>query len=254
MNGRKLHVALHDVAPAHLARARRAEKLLASLGVEKATFLLVPDFHHEGRSDLSEPFAEWCRGPHPLEIEWALHGLWHVEENAPAGGTARERFDRAWMTGGEGECLALPAEEAERRLREGVRVYESILGAAPAHFVPPAWLWHEDLPVALAAAGIRSFEAHKGLCLVGPGGKGNSWLLAPVISWATRTLARRVGSLWVCPALAFLWSETTLLRVALHPFDFDWSSTQASIEKVLKAQLEAREQVSLAEALGPLLR
>ena len=253
MNERKLHVALHDVAPKHLARAKRAEKLLASLGVEKATFLAVPDFHHEGRSDLAEPFVEWCRGPHPFEIEWALHGYFHVEENAPAGGSARERFDRAWMTGGEGEFLALPAEEAETRLREGVRVYESIFGAAPAHFVPPAWLWHEDLPRALAAAGIRSFEAHKGLCAVGPEG-GQEWLLAPVISWATRTLARRIGSLYVCPALAFLWRETRLLRVALHPFDFDWSSTQASIEKVLKAQLEAREQVSLAEALDPLVR
>ena len=70
-DGRRVHVALHDVAPFHLDRVRRAEALMARAGVEKATFLLVPDFHHRGDSAKDERFVKWCRGPHPFEIEWA---------------------------------------------------------------------------------------------------------------------------------------------------------------------------------------
>ena len=250
-DGRRVHVALHDVAPFHLDRVRRAEALMARAGVEKATFLLVPDFHHRGDSAKDERFVKWCRGPHPFEIEWALHGLHHLEENAPEGGSMRERFDRAWMTGGEGEFLAATVEEADAKLKSGKETFRAVFGRDPSHFVPPAWLWREGLPKALAANGLRSFEAHRGICAVGPEGDA-VWLVAPVISWATRTLSRRLGSLVVCPALAALWRDVPLLRVALHPHDFDWSATAASVEKLLEKQLRLRAQTFVEEALADL--
>ena len=41
----KLLVSLHDVAPFHLERIRKAEALFARLGVPKVQYLFVPDFH-----------------------------------------------------------------------------------------------------------------------------------------------------------------------------------------------------------------
>jgi hypothetical protein len=49
----KLLVSLHDVTPFHLPRLQRAEALCAALGVDKISFLLIPDYHSLGRSYLS---------------------------------------------------------------------------------------------------------------------------------------------------------------------------------------------------------
>jgi len=66
-----------------------------------------------------------------------------------------------------------------------------------------------------------------------------------VITWATRTVTRRIGSRVVCPALATLWRTRPLIRVALHPHDFDYPATVANITQVLRALLRERELVSV---------
>lgn len=76
----KLLVSLHDVTPFHLPRLQKAEALCEALGVEKMSFLLIPDYHSLGRSDLSPDFVAWCRRDRAFDVEWFLHGYTHADE------------------------------------------------------------------------------------------------------------------------------------------------------------------------------
>ncbi|HEV7588395.1 MAG TPA: DUF2334 domain-containing protein, partial [Longimicrobium sp.] len=116
----ELLASLHDVAPVHLERLRRAEAVLHELGATRVTFLLVPDFHGRGRADLDDEFVAWCRAPRPFAVRWALHGYTHRDDAARgAGRTPLERWKARHLTGGEGEFLSRDAAELERRLERG---------------------------------------------------------------------------------------------------------------------------------------
>lgn len=231
-------LSLHDVAPVHRERVERAEVLFRELGVERVAYLLIPDYHGRGRSD--EPwFAAWCRRERPFEVEWLLHGYYHLEDARPeALGPLSARLQRRYATAGEGEFLALGEGEMRERLRRGREVFRRTLGAEPEGFVPPAWLHAPGLPGALAAEGFRFWESRRGVHELA-GGRAHE---APVITWATRTPLRKWTSIAGTPALGALWRRRPLLRLALHPFDFDHPETVASIRRVGAAVLGAREQ------------
>src|SRR4051794_36052709 len=143
----ELLASLHDVAPFHLERLRRAEAVLGELGATRVTYLLVPDFHRRGRADLDPGFLAWCRGPRPFAVRWALHGYTHRDE--PGAGVARtplERWKARHLTGGEGEFLSRDAAELEERLERGRAVFRAVVGSEPAGVVAPAWLQTPVLP------------------------------------------------------------------------------------------------------------
>ena len=101
----KLLVSLHDVAPFHLERIRKAEALFARLGVPKVQYLFVPDFHGKSPVEASPEFTAWCRGPHPYEVSWWLHGYYHLDradEAALSALSGADRLKRRFLTAGEG--------------------------------------------------------------------------------------------------------------------------------------------------------
>ena len=230
-------VSLHDVTPAHLPRLEHAERVLADAGVSRVAYLLVPDYH--GRHPISRDtnFAAWCARRRPFEIDWVLHGHQHLEVPlfVPAHPDPLAWIKRALLTGGEGEFLGLAAADLRARLTWGVAAAETI-GITTQSFVAPAWLFNDALVPALAVAGFRYTENHWQVIDVGSGRSRQ----CPVITWATRTRARRLGSLVVCPLLLRLWRRVPSIRIALHPHDFDHPKTVASITHVLTAALAAR--------------
>ena len=62
-----------------------------------------------------------------------------------------------------------------------------------------------------------------------------------MITWATRTAIRKHGSVAFAPLLSRLWSRQPLLRMAIHPFDFDHPNVVASIRALLTSLLSVRE-------------
>lgn len=232
----ELLASLHDVAPVHLERLRRAEAVLHELGVTRATCLLVPDFHGRGPADRDEAFVAWCRGPHPFSVRWALHGYTHRDDLGGAR-TPVERWKARHLTGGEGEFLSRNAAELAGRLERGRAVFRGVLGAEPAGFVAPAWLHTGALPPLLRRAGFTWMEDRGAVLGLASGRR----VPAPVITWATRTPLRRATSAWGTPLLLRLHRARPLLRLAVHPFDFDHPRTVASIRRVWRRAL----------ALGP---
>jgi len=240
-----LLLSVHDVTPFHAERLGRIESFLASRSIARVTYLLVPDFH--GRFDAaSDPeFVRWCRRPRPYEVEWAQHGHLHLEEAPPAAIRVGlvDRLRRRWMTAGEGEFLALRGEALRERLEVGRRICLGCLGHAPHLFVAPAWLFNEELIPALAGAGFAYTEDHRAVIDV----RNARRVAAPVVTWATRTRVRRVGSRAVAPILSRRWSGEPLLRVAIHPYDFDHPDTVRSIDAVLRSTLAAREPITCSQ-------
>jgi predicted deacetylase len=235
-----LLVALHDVTPAHAARLARAEQLLSALGVTSVAYLYIPDYH--GRGIPGAAFAAWCRAARPYRTEWFLHGYFHEEQ--PGDRKARapslaHGFARRFLTDGEGEFVSLRGSALQKRLEAGMQSMARIVGCPPSGFVAPAWLYNEELIPVLQRLGIRFTESHFHVFdLQAP-----EALPSPVISWASRTRGRRVSSRVSASLLRRLWARRPLLRVALHPFDFDHPRVVDSIARTIDALRETRRVV-----------
>ncbi len=241
---RKLLVAVHDVTPVHAARLERAEALLRALAIEDVTYLFVPRFHGVPSED-DAAFIRWCKAPRPCRVQWMLHGYWHQEQGADKGTSPGAWWKRRLLTGGEGEFLALHGDDLHDRLTQGRDVFRRCLDADPIGFVPPAWLSHPDLHATLREHGFHYTEDHHRLYHL----QADRSRRAPVITWATRTRTRRLGSRIVCPALREVWRSQDVLRVALHPYDFDYPATANNIAFLLRTLLREREVVGHSDAL-----
>jgi predicted deacetylase len=251
---RKLLVSLHDVTPVHAARLARAEALLRSLPIDDVTYLFVPRFHGVPAED-DAAFVRWCQAPRPFRIQWMLHGYLHQEQLADANGetnhaTNGTRARGAWwkrrlLTGGEGEFLALHGDALHERLAQGRDVFRRCLDADPTGFVPPAWLAHPELRPTLRQLGFSYTEDHHRVYQL----QADRSRRSPVITWATRTRTRRVGSRVVCPLMRELWRSQPVLRVALHPHDFDYPATAASVASLLRALAHDRDAIACSDAL-----
>jgi predicted deacetylase len=226
----KILVSLHDVSPRHAQACREILAFLKERGIPPVALLVVPDFHGEWPLDAHPGFVQEIRTWAGLGHELVLHGYFHreIETTAPQGHGLRTWFARKVMTGGEGEFLALNRTAVEARLDQGLALWDRLDLPRPTGFIPPAWLHNEHLDPALAERGIRWTENHAGIRV--PGGRA---IESPVISWASRDVVRRQGSRIVCPTLARMWHKRDLVRVAIHPHDFDWPQLKASIEGVL---------------------
>lgn len=234
----KLLVSLHDVTPIHLQRLGRAEELCRDLGIEKISYLLIPDYHGTGASDENPDFVAWCQRKRDFDVEWMLHGYRHLDDEAAKVTLSfTDRLRRRFLTGREGEFIALEAAAQRKRIADGLAVFHRCTRREPAGFVAPAWLFNDFLLPILRDQGIRYTEDHRHVFSVLTEEK----LRSPVITWATRTTLRKHGSIVAAPVLAHLWHREDVVRVAMHPFDFDHPETVASIRGVLSALLASRE-------------
>ena len=236
----KLIVSLHDVTPAHRDRLERAERFLAAWGISQATYLLVPDFHGIAVADGSEHFVDWCRASRPFAVQWFLHGYFHSERVDPPPRARLDLIGRVvarLLSDHEAEFGALRGVQLLERLHAGIRVFEGCLGTRPTGFVAPAWLADDELIPALTTLGFSFTENHRRVFQLQTG-----WSRAvPVITWATRTVVRRYGSLAVSALQRRIWARQPVVRIALHPHDFDHAVTVASIARTVEAFQRHRE-------------
>ena len=241
-----LLVSLHDVTPAHAARLARAEQLLSALGVGEVAYFYVPDFHGIAPAHDDPAFGAWCRAPRPFRVRWFLHGYYHqerTEERARSRPTLVASFKRTFLTNGEAEFLSIGGRDLHDRLREGIASLWGTVGCAPEGFVAPAWLYNDDLIPALERFGVRFTESHCHLFDLRA-----RWVVAaPVITWASRSAAHRTCSRLVAAVERRLWAHTPLVRVAMHPADFDHPRIVDSIARTIDALRRNRRIVGYAE-------
>ena len=238
MQQRIILLSLHDVTPRHAARLARAETLFRDLGVAHVTYLIVPRYHRGWPIDEDAEFSRWCAAPRPFAVRWCLHGYHHEETNTRGFSRPSPRacLKRRFLTAGEGEFLSLSAAAIGDRIDRGRRAFKSCLNQDPTGFVAPAWLFNRTLMPALAEQGFawtedhwRIYDLHR-----------HTTIDAPVITWASRTRTRRWGSIWLAPRVLQHWHDKPILRIAIHPCDFDHRSLVEAITHTITTALRDR--------------
>lgn len=247
MSARTVLVSLHDASPRHATAVEGILGFLAELGIPPVPLLVVPDFHGAWPLEDHPGFAGRLRAWHDIGHELVLHGYWHQERSEDiAGSRIGDSLKRRFLTGGEGEFLALDAPAARRRIEMGLDMWNRCgLPDRPRGFIPPAWLHAPDLDLALWALGFTWTENHVGTRL-----SDGRALANPVISWASRDPLRRLGSRVVCPFLERIWRSRPVVRIALHPHDFDHPALVRSISQVLRRCADNSSWGDLSRLVG----
>jgi predicted deacetylase len=198
---RSIAVAIHDVEPATFERCALIRDWLADHGIDRATLLVIPapDLHpfFQRRPDL----AAWLLDCRDRGDAVAQHGFQHP----PAAGPLRR-----------GEFARLDADATRASLEAGRRVL-ALAGIAPRGFVAPAYAYTPALRRELSTG----FDWWATLLrLVGR----ERAALSPALPLRRSPLAVR--------AAAF--ASGRVLRLDLHPADFDRPRHVLALESVLR--------------------
>ena len=213
---KRLIVSLHDVAPVHMHRLRRAESMFRRLGVEQVQYLFVPEFHGRYRASEYPDFLMWCRRERSFQISWWLHGYYHQDRQpdaTPETLSLIQTLKRRFMTAGEGEFLPIDAATQRQRLKNALEEFSHCFhGVKPKGFVPPAWLFKPEVLLPLLKEFDLAFtEDHHRIHDIHRG----TSLSAPVVTWATRTLMR--SPLSAASAMSAIWACTVCISQSGAP-------------------------------------
>src|SRR5690242_2022517 len=190
---RKLIVSIHDVGPKFEPQVDAlVDRLTQRLGHPRFAMLVVPNHWSEAPLANNSAYQTKLRRWADAGVEMFVHGWFHRDDSRHAG--ALNRFKSRHMTAGEGEFLGLSEREALRRMREGRRLIEDIIGRPVTGFVAPAWLYGGGARAALAQAGFALAEDHM---RVWRPATGEIVARGPVITWASRSAMRIASSLAV---------------------------------------------------------
>jgi predicted deacetylase len=240
---RRLLLAIHDVSPKHESAIDRLYQQLVE-GGGQAAMLVVPNFWGVAPIVPGSPFATRLRRWADAGVEMFLHGWFHRDETQHP--TLAARLKANHMTAGEGEFLGLNAAESARRIEAGRELVEGVIGRPVAGFVAPAWLYGQGARAALGKARIGMLEDHWN---VWDAASGRVLARSPVITWATRTPARKASSLMVA-SLARTLPTPRVMRVAVHPGDVSSDAVIRSITATVAALARNRIVSRYSDLVG----
>lgn len=226
---RQLLCAIHDVSPRFDAEIERlVEQFHRHLPVHRFAMLVVPDYWGEAPLSAFPDFQRKLRRWSEAGVEIFVHGWLHRDVATHRGAAS---VKAKWMTAGEGEFLGLSHRDSLTRMRNGRKLIADICGKAPTGFIAPAWLYGPGAQSALAEAGFTRAEDHMRVW-----NPQNGAILAkgPVITWASRSLPRRLSSYAVAAAARTVLHRQRIIRVGVHPGDTHMPHIMRSIDRTLE--------------------
>lgn len=239
-----LVVSVHDVAPATRHLSERIVKELARHRVRVCSLLVIPDYHHLGASMEDRDFVQWLRDLEAAGHEVVIHGYYHERRRQEKESLRAKLLTRSY-TNGEGEFFDLPHEEAFTRIARAREAFAAA-GLKPRGFIAPAWLLsraseraaldaHMEYTTRLTSVrDLRTAQEFKSRSLV----------------YSVRSASRRAASLAWNGALARLLAHAPLLRLGLHPPDFEHAQIWQQITTLLDQFSELRTPTTYCDWIG----
>ena len=226
---KQLAVALHDVEPATFNRCALIRDWLEDLGVERLTLLVIPAPQLHPFTARSPELANWLLDRRDAGDAIAQHGLQHRRTRRPAPLT---RTVRGWQGGQAAEYPGLDEDATAASVDTGRKVLVDA-GLEPRGFVAPGYAYtsalrhhlstHYDWWATLFT--LRSARTAR----------------APALCLGTSDAFKRATSPALIRAGAAM--SGNLLRLDLHPADFDHAGHVRAVEHVLQ-KAHGREAVT----------
>jgi len=226
------NVSIHDVTKSSLSKVKRIKELLMEEGIEKITYLLIPNYHEkETLTEVREEIKEVISDGEPV-----LHGYTHK---------GKEYFKLSPMklfTSNEGEFVSFEEKELKERIRKGKKMLEK-LGINPKGFIPPAWLIRKTTLKTLKEEGFE-FATNRYFIF---NLKINQKLFSPVVTFSCREPIQ-----WLSKELFLLQTDLyarflKAVRVAIHPCDIDDNEKVNLIKKAVNDLRSSGKQKFLNE-------
>ena len=240
--GRKLGfvVSYHDLAPHSWNACRLFLDDMRSIGVERVSLLVVPQWHGGADTDENAEFAAWLRECADQGHEITLHGYTHLADSIDGG--LLQQFMGNIYTAREGEFYQINYEDAFNKLQRGRDMFGR-MGLSTRGFVAPAWLLSPDARRALIDSGFEfttywgNIEALQQRITIN----------APTLTFSCRTRLRRIISKrWVK-----LWKyynyNAPVLRLAVHPVDLKYPRVRDMLVALAREALETRQAMTYAD-------
>ncbi len=228
-------ISIHDVTPRHFARVCEIVDLFDELGIgAHFSMLVVPDFWNAWPLADHPEFCKWLRGQANRGVEMILHGYTHLDESK------QSNWKTKHLTAGEGELCNLTKGQAIDKIKAGEKVLHETCNIQAKGFCAPAWLYSEQSKTALQECGYLFAEDHMH---VWSPQNGNQRAKGPVISYASRSMPRILSSLLWSRVADWALRPLPVLRLAIHPHDFDIAALRREITRMLQSQLRRRTPI-----------
>ena len=244
---RALVVSLHDVSPRTRATFSAMLGELAAWGVGRMSLLVIPDHHHRGHMLADAGFCRWLEGLAAQGHELVVHGYYHQRETR-AGETWRERLMTRVYTKGEAEFYDLSRNEAAIRLARAKEDFRRLDAPAPTGFVAPAWLLADAASDAVRGAGFRYTTYLTGVRDYAAS-EGHDFIASQSLVYSPRNAWRRACSQAWNASLAWRLRDAPLLRLGLHPPDYQHAGLWRQIREIVRRVVKKREPMTYAEYL-----
>lgn len=237
-----LIVSLHDTHPGSWADIADQIRFIESLGIQRCSLLIVPEFHHEhGNSGWNEEHASALRALQSAGCDLVLHGYYHDREGQAD--TLGNVFWTRLYTNHEAEFLDLPEADAEKRIQDGLALFKKN-DWQPNGFIAPAWLMAPYLTHTLQKLGFRYTNRLTEIIPFNVAADGEPVVPQPEkiqsqsLCYSTRAAWRRFASLKWNRHLFSKLRQTSLIRCSLHPHDLHFAAIREQIEELLKTALQ----------------
>jgi uncharacterized protein len=234
---RGLVVSIHDVSPRTRATTEAMMADLAEAGVSRVSLLVIPDHHHKGHFLKDPGFCEWLRRSVTGGHEAVVHGYYHQRERSGSEG-AWSRLVTESYTAGEGEFYDMEKGVAYERVTRALGEFHEA-GLAPVGFVAPAWLLGDAASEAVKRAG---FQYTTRIGTVEDLVRGEVYESQSLV-YSVRAAWRRVTSLGWNSLLLRVLGDRPLVRVGLHPPDWQYAEIREHALKCLARALAGREAI-----------
>jgi predicted deacetylase len=223
-------VAIHDVEPATFRRCALIRDWLSDLGVERVTLLVIPAPQLHPFPSRSPELANWLLDRVDAGDAVAQHGLKHRRTRPP---NRLQRPLRDWQGGVAAEYPGLDAEATIASVDAGHDVLTGV-GLNPRGFVAPGYAYTGALRDHLATR----FEWWATLLALRGGRAGRNHGLALTLGTGS-PLKRATSPMFVRAGAAL---SGKVVRLDLHPADFDHPRHVLALERVLR---RARHRVAV---------